>query len=154
MREPLNATPNYLAMKPAGEFTERDFRNFVNFLFQEKRDGDDGMLHAAVGLAGESGEVLDHTKKTWVYGRKPDVPKIIEEMGDTLHYFFMLMIKLDESYGVPTSLQLFMANNVTKLRKRYPNGFSKEDAILRRDVSGEHSSAEREVYRAPEVDGA
>lgn len=123
---------NYLQHKPASQFTEDDFRGFVDYLFQSKRIGSEGFHHAATGLAGEAAEVLDHTKKMWVYDRDIDIDKVLEEMGDTLHYFFMMMIKLGE-IGIDVRLQDFMANNVIKLRKRYPNGFTKADAIARRD---------------------
>lgn len=121
--------------KAAGAFTEADFFQFVDFLFSAKRKGPDGFLHGAVGLSGESGEVLDMIKKHWVYDKSLDVPKLLEEMGDTLHYFFQIIIKLNE-IGVYCDLNTIMANNVTKLRKRYPNGFTKEDAIARRDTTG------------------
>lgn len=138
--------------KKPEDFNETDFLLFVDFLFSSKRDGSDGFHHAASGLAGEASEVLDHTKKMWVYDKELDVPKVIEEMGDVLHYFFQMMVKLREN-GQDVVLRTFIANNVVKLRKRYPNGFSKEDAILRRDVvGGPASSASREVYRAPDND--
>jgi NTP pyrophosphatase (non-canonical NTP hydrolase) len=105
----------------------RNYRDFVNFLFQSKNSGPDGFLHAAVGCAGESAEILDHMKKHWVYDRPLDREKVIEEMGDTFHYFVMLMIMM----GV--DLDDVVDNNVTKLRKRYPNGFTKHDAIARAD---------------------
>lgn len=114
--------------------TEAVFREFVSYLFQSKRGGPDGFHHAASGLAGEAGEVLDHTKKHWVYDRTLDREKVMEEMGDTLHYFFMMMIKLSET-GEYVSLSSFIQNNMVKLRKRYPNGFTKEAAIARADKS-------------------
>lgn len=106
---------------------EEEFRFFVDYLFQSKRDGVDGHLHAAVGLAGEAGEVLDHMKKAWVYDREIDRVKVVEEMGDTLHYLMMLCIKMDIELGD------LMLDNVRKLRKRYPGGFTKKDAIARAD---------------------
>lgn len=120
---------DYLTCEP----TEANFRKFVNYLFQSKREGNDGFMHAAAGLAGESGEVLDHMKKGWVYDRVLDVDKVIEEMGDTLHYFFMLMIKMEELLGEPFELTDVIQDNMVKLRKRYPNGFTKEAAIARAD---------------------
>lgn len=105
-----------------------EFRQFVDGLFVEKREGVDGFLHAAVGLAGESGEVLEHMKKSWVLDRDMDRDKVIEEMGDTFHYLTMLLIKMD------ITLDDLISNNRIKLYKRYPNGFSKADAIARADV--------------------
>jgi NTP pyrophosphatase (non-canonical NTP hydrolase) len=115
---------------------EEEFRAFVDSLFQSKREGNDGLLHASVGLAGEAGEVLDHMKKAWVYDRELDIPKVLEEMGDVLHYFFMLMIKLEE-IGVHVELIDIIQNNMAKLRKRYPNGFTKRDAIARADKAAQ-----------------
>jgi NTP pyrophosphatase (non-canonical NTP hydrolase) len=120
---------DYLTCEP----TEANFRKFVDYLFSAKREGSNGFAHAAMGLAGESGEVLDHCKKHWVYDREVDVDKVIEEMGDTLHYFFQLMIKMEEILEEPFELTDVIQDNMVKLRKRYPDGFSKEAAIARAD---------------------
>jgi NTP pyrophosphatase (non-canonical NTP hydrolase) len=111
---------------------EAEFREFVDFLFQSRREGVEGFVHASMGMAFESGEVGDHMKKAWVYDRPFDRDEIIEEMGDTLHYFFMMLIKLSE--GRPSvGLGDIIDANMAKLRKRYPNGFTKHDAIARTD---------------------
>lgn len=104
-----------------------DYQTFVDKLFVKRREGDEGLMHAASGLSGEAGECLDLVKKTWVYGKELDREKMIEEMGDTFHYLTMLCIKLGIS---PYDL---MANNVAKLRKRYPDGYSDQAAIERKD---------------------
>jgi len=113
---------------------EKEFRAFVDGLFIEKRAGVNGFMHASAGLAGESGEVLDLMKKVWVYSRPLNTEKTIEEMGDVLHYFFQMMIKLTET-GTDVSLKDIMNANMAKLRKRYPDGFTKEAAIARADKS-------------------
>lgn len=118
---------------------EFNFRQMVDYLFQSKRQGVNGLLHGAVGLAGESGEVLDHMKKLWVYDKPLDEPtllKIEEEMGDVIHYYFMVMIKLEETTGRTYDLSTFFRDNMLKLQKRYPNGFSKADALARADKQG------------------
>lgn len=107
---------------------EEAFRKFVDALFVSKRELGEGFLHASVGLAGEASEILDHMKKHWVYDRPLDRAKVLEEMGDAFHYFMMLCIKMDVTW------QDVMDNNVAKLLKRYPNGFSKEAAIARADT--------------------
>lgn len=112
--------------------TEAEFTAFVDYLFQAKRAGADGFHHAASGLAGEAAEVLDHTKKHWVYGRELDLDKVLEEMGDTIHYFMMMLIKLRE-IGVALTISDIMWMNIEKLQKRYPDGFSPEAAIARAD---------------------
>lgn len=111
-------------MQPTSEY---EFRAFVDRLFVKQRDGVEGLLHAAVGLAGESGEVLDLIKKVWVYDKPLDREKLIEEMGDVTHYLMMLCIKLQIDF------QVLMENNVAKLKKRYPDGYSDAAALARAD---------------------
>lgn len=124
------------AFNPATcEPTTQNFRKFVDFLFTTKREGPDGFMHAASGFSGEAGEVLDHMKKHWVYERDLDIDKVMEEMGDALHYFYQLMIKLEEVLEEPVDIEDIILDNMTKLRKRYPNGFTKEAAIARADKS-------------------
>ena len=114
---------------------EEDYRQFVEGLFVKRREGTDGFMHAAVGMVGESGEILEHIKKMWVYGKPFDHAKMHEEMGDLFHYFTMMCIKLGISW------EDVINNNVTKLKKRYPNGYSDADAIARVD-----QKPERELY--------
>lgn len=113
--------------------TDDEFKEFVDYLFQAKRAGPDGLMHASIGMAGEAAEVMDHAKKNWVYGRPVDLEKVIEEMGDTIHYFTMLLIKLEEITGQTWNVGDIYRNNVEKLQKRYPNGFSPDAAIARAD---------------------
>lgn len=107
------------------------FRTYVDQLFVKRREGLDGVLHAAIGLAGESGEVLDLVKKTWVTGptRPLDIEKLQTEAGDTFHYLMMLCI----TQG--WTLEDLAANNKRKLDKRYPQGYSDAANIARADIA-------------------
>ena len=71
----------------------------------------------AMGLAGESGEVVDHIKKVLFQGHVLDAEALMEEMGDVLWYLALLSDMLG------CSLALLMEMNVKKLRARYPDGF-------------------------------
>lgn len=75
------------------------------------------MANAALGLAGEAGEVADEVKKCLYQGREWDPEKIIEELGDVLWYVALTADMLD----VP--LDFVMEYNLDKLQKRYPDGF-------------------------------
>lgn len=105
-----------------------EFFPYVDRLFQRRRDGIEGALHAAVGLSGEAGETLDLVKKTWVYGKDLDREKLKLEAGDTLHYLVMLC--LTQGW----TLEDLAAANKAKLDKRYPNGYTDADAISRKDA--------------------
>lgn len=80
-----------------------------------------------MGLAGETGEVVDMFKKHIYQGKVLDICDVIEEIGDVLWYVANLCnvnnITIEEC----------MLNNAEKLRKRYPNGFSIKDANERKD---------------------
>jgi NTP pyrophosphatase (non-canonical NTP hydrolase) len=76
-------------------------------------------LNAALGLAGESGEVCELIKKERFQGRAYDPAKMLEELGDVLWYLDCMA----EVHGF--TLDDVAAVNVDKLRKRYPAGFVK-----------------------------
>lgn len=76
-------------------------------------DADVQILHAALGLAGEAGEVVDYVKKhSFNYHRLPEEP-IIGELGDTLYYLAMLCTL----FGY--TLSEVMQHNIDKLSARY-----------------------------------
>lgn len=101
---------------------------FVARLFAKKHTGEDGFMHAAAGLSGESGEVLDLIKKVWVYGKPLDPKKLTEELGDIMFYWQALANLL----GV--SMHEIKLENMRKLNKRYPQGYSDKAAIDRVDT--------------------
>jgi NTP pyrophosphatase (non-canonical NTP hydrolase) len=78
------------------------------------------LLHGAVGISGEAGELLDAIKKGWVYNKPLDYDNIKEELGDLLFYIQMICNTLDISHYE------LMQLNVKKLEKRYP-GFQYTD---------------------------
>lgn len=73
---------------------------------------------AALGLAGETGEVCDLLKKWIGHGHTFELKDLEKELGDVLWYVAALatLHKL--------SLTSIARTNIAKLKKRYPNGFS------------------------------
>ena len=85
-------------------------------------------LHAVVGVSGEAGELLDAVKKETMYNKKPDIEKIIEELGDLEFY----MEALRQAYDI-TREQTIRAN-IAKLGVRYSSGtYSDKQAQERAD---------------------
>lgn len=84
-------------------------------------------VHCCMGISGEAGEVIDLIKKSVYYGKPLDKTKVSEEIGDLMFY----IVNLATSYNL--SMSDILKNNVKKLELRFPNGFSKEDAIRRND---------------------
>ena len=81
----------------------------------------------AMGLAGESGEVIDLLKKHVWQGKELDINDLIEEIGDVLWY----VANLCNVNNI--SMKECMKSNVEKLKVRYPQGFSIKDANERKD---------------------
>lgn len=82
----------------------------------------------ALGLAGESGEVADIIKK--IVGHKHPLDdkaqdKIYEELGDIMWYIATMCESLNFTMGFVAS------TNISKLKARYPKGFSTERSINR-----------------------
>lgn len=96
--------------------------------------------HAALGLAGEVGEIVDVIKREIVYGKTTDgegkstVEGLIEELGD-IKFFCQAIQNL---YGI-TDIQVTAAN-VKKLSKRYKDlTYSDSAALGRADKDAENS---------------
>jgi NTP pyrophosphatase (non-canonical NTP hydrolase) len=67
------------------------------------------ILHMAVGISGESGELLDAVKKAVVYNKTLDRQNVIEELGDLEFYMEGLRQELD------ISREQTLAANIYKL---------------------------------------
>ena len=86
-----------------------------------------GLLEAILGLNGESGELAEAFKKWLFYGKELDIANLKEEIGDMYWYSSRAVDCLR------TTINEIMTGNIEKLRKRYPDKFSEEDAINRMD---------------------
>lgn len=86
------------------------------------------VCNALMGMAGECGEVVDLMKKHLYQGHELDMPKMMEEIGDLLYYTTMLSVVL---YGLDATEIMLM--NIDKLKARYPEGFSAEQSLHRKE---------------------
>jgi len=85
------------------------------------------MLNGCMGLAGESGEIVDVIKKHIFHGHPLDIESCMKELGD-VHWYWSILC-----YVLNLDPEEVLKQNVQKLRKRYPDGFGTLDSILRRD---------------------
>ena len=86
--------------------------------------------NAILGLAGEAGELANKWKKQNYHGHEKDTPELIDELGDCLWY--IAAIAADLGWTLEAVAQM----NIEKLRCRYPDGFSEERSINRRECGG------------------
>ena len=116
------------------QLDEQDFEFFVSRLIKPGQDIIDSMsprkaniLHMAVGIAGEAGELLDAIKKGVMYNKPFDEENILEELGDLEFY----MEGLRQAFGITRSEVI--EHNVAKLNARYKDGYSDKAAQIRAD---------------------
>lgn len=88
------------------------------------------LIHMAIGISGESGELLDAIKKRAIYRKDIDRENVIEELGDLEFY----MEGLRQGIGV-TRGQCIEAN-IAKLSKRYTSLKYSDDAAQQRADKG------------------
>jgi NTP pyrophosphatase (non-canonical NTP hydrolase) len=92
------------------------------------------LLNVALGAAGEAGEIADLVKKHVFHGHDFAPEKLIEEAGDNLFYLSWLASALN------VTLDYIAEQNIAKLQRRYPDGFSYE-ASRNRDESKVEATA-------------
>ena len=90
-------------------------------------DKKDVLINGVMGLCGESGEVIDIVKKHLAQGHELDREKIIKELGDVAWYMAEIATVLD------VELEDVLVQNIEKLKKRYPEGFSTEKSVHREE---------------------
>lgn len=84
-------------------------------------DGQDAhLMHMAIGVSGEAGELLDAIKKKVIYRKPLDMENILEELGDI--EFYLEGIR----QGLGVTREECLAANIEKLGKRY-NGMKYSD---------------------------
>lgn len=85
------------------------------------------LLNGALGLAGESGEVVDAIKKHLFQGHWLDKSHIAKELGDVAWYLAIASAALD------IDLETIFQMNIDKLKARYPDGFDADQSIHRKE---------------------
>jgi len=94
-----------------------DFAWYEEEAARTRNEDPDALLNAALGLAGEVGEVIELIKKERFHGVRAETSKLQKELGDALFYLTWVA----NLNGL--SLVEVAEANIRKLRERYPDGF-------------------------------
>lgn len=90
--------------------------------------GDGHLIHMALGVAGESGELVDAIKRYAIYRKPIDKDNIKEELGDLLWFIEGVC------QAVGFTKEECMEANIEKLKQRYESlSYSDTAAIARAD---------------------
>lgn len=95
------------------------------------------LLHASMGCATESIELLDALKKHLFYNKPLDITNIEEEIGDLFWYISII------AHVLGFNFDYIWDKNIAKLKARYPDSFTEENAI-HRDLQAERKILEDE----------
>lgn len=87
----------------------------------------DQLSNLCMGLCGESGEVVDYLKKCIYHDHKLEKEKLFEELGDIMWY----LTNIATLFNLP--MDNILDKNIKKLEERYPEGFSEEKSINRKE---------------------
>lgn len=97
-----------------------DYQKSVYRTMNSEAGDKEALSNYGLGLAGETGEVLEMLKKSIFHGHSLDILEIEKELGDVLWYLTAIATELD----IP--MEEVAKRNVRKLQARYPNGFDAE----------------------------
>jgi len=93
-------------------------------------------IHMTLGMVTEASELADVFKKRLAYNKPIDWVNVREEIGDILWYLanFCRMHNID--------IEEVMGTNIAKLKARYPDKFTEDNAI-NRDLKKEREILEK-----------
>lgn len=100
---------------------------FVNRTWRKDLPKEERINNAILGLVGEVGEFVDMKKKELYHGHERDIIHEMLELGDILYYITALCIELD------VDISELMYENAQKLYERYPDGFSTDKSLNRKE---------------------
>ena len=113
-----------------------DFDEYAEFVIkmmseQTKKSLRDALATSALGIGGESGEVVDIVKKVLYHGLTFDQEvkeKLVRELGDLFFYVAFLT-----KYVLGLTIEDVMLANVGKLKDRYKTGTFTEAEFLAKE---------------------
>jgi NTP pyrophosphatase (non-canonical NTP hydrolase) len=105
--------------------TGKEYQSLALTTLNPALEKKDVLINAVMGLCGESGEAIDLVKKHLHQGHPLDKEKLSKELGDIAWYLAEAATALD------VDLEDILAQNIEKLRQRYPEGFSRQRSVHR-----------------------
>lgn len=104
-----------------------DFNDYQKLANRTLYGNEQVLTNCALGLAGETGELIDSIKKYTFHGHDLNKEELVKEMGDVLWY----LSQIAEWADIP--FEEVAKQNIEKLQCRYPDGFSKEASLNREE---------------------
>lgn len=103
-----------------------EYQKLAMSTLNKELDKKDILINSVMGLCGESGEAIDIVKKWLAQGHELDKDHLAKELGDIAWYL------AEAATAIDLSLEDILQANLDKLKKRYPQGFHKNNSIHRK----------------------
>lgn len=97
--------------------TPNEYQYLTRNTWNTNEDYERRVLNAALGLAGEVGEVVELVKKSCFHAKPFLKDNLEKELGDVAYY----LARMADEHGL--DLESIMHKNIDKLKARYPDGF-------------------------------
>ena len=111
----------------AKTMTVKEYQLLAARTINQALDEKELITNGAMGLCGESGEVIDLVKKWRAQGHELDRVHLTEELGDVAWYL------AETATAIGAELEDVLRANIEKLMKRYPEGFAAERSVNREE---------------------
>ena len=103
-----------------------EYQKLAMLTLNKELDKKDILINSVMGLCGESGEAIDIVKKWLAQGHDLDKDHLAKELGDIAWYL------AEAATAIDLSLEDILQANLDKLKKRYQQGFDKNNSIHRK----------------------
>lgn len=90
----------------------------ANHILLELNTTQTSLIHGALMLSGEAGELVDLIKKHTMYSKRLDIDEVINEMGDVEYALSVIR------QALRISREEVLLANIEKLEARHPTGYT------------------------------
>ena len=108
--------------------TVNEYQRLAMTTLNPALDRKEVLINSVMGLCGESGEAIDIVKKWLAQGHELDKAHLAKELGDIAWYL------AETATALGLTLEEILQANIDKLRARYPEGFSTEKSLHRKEL--------------------
>ena len=122
----------------AKTMTVKEYQFLAARTINQALDEKELITNGAMGLCGESGEVIDLVKKWRAQGHELDRVHLTEELGDVAWYL------AETATAIGAELEDVLKANIEKLMKRYPEGFAAERSVNREEYQNRQEGEKHE----------
>ena len=122
----------------AKTMTVKEYQFLAARTINQALDEKELIANGAMGLCGESGEVIDLVKKWRAQGHELDRGHLIEELGNVAWYL------AETATAIGAELEDVLRANIEKLMKRYPEGFAAERSVNREEYQNRQEGEKHE----------